>query len=226
MVHTNKFEEPLSQDALSVQCFKCIDLNCTVIACMGFATQPSCASAIGGTPTYVFAQAGLASVGIVVSWSLMSYCGRCILYVWGLGGLIANFITLGVISGSISELPEESFAQAGFVLAWQAVCYVTVGPICNAIITEISSTRINSKNVCLNHIACYIAQSISNIVDPYMLNPTAGNWKHKTGVAWGGCAFLFYCPTVDAVRLPKGLYELGIGKSPIRGWHCEEQTFA
>ena len=68
---------------------------------------------------------------------------------------------------------------------------MTVGPICYAIIGETSSTRLRNKSICLSRIAYYIAQIICNVINPYMLNPTAGNWKGKTGFFWGGCAFVY-----------------------------------
>ncbi|KAL1592463.1 hypothetical protein SLS59_009696 [Nothophoma quercina] len=216
MVHTNELERSMSEDTSYLQCFKGIDLRRTEIACMAFAAQPFCGSAMGGTPTYFFVQAGLsgdisfkmtvgglglASVGTIVSWFIMSYCGRRTLYLWGLGGLTAILMTVGAISAGAGNSSGGNYAQAGLMLAWLAVYYTTVGPICYAIITEVSSTRLRSKSVCLSRIAYYIAQIISNVVNPYMLNPTAGNWKGKTGFMWGGCAFLFFVWTF--FRLPE-----------------------
>ncbi|KAF3036264.1 hypothetical protein E8E11_004880 [Didymella keratinophila] len=45
---------------------------------------------------------------------------------------------------------------------------------------------------------------ISNVVNPYMLNPTAGDWKGKTGFFWGGCAFLFFIWTFFRLAETKG----------------------
>jgi SP family general alpha glucoside:H+ symporter-like MFS transporter len=216
MVHTNELEISLSEDTSYLQCFKGIDLRRTEIACMTFAAQPFCGSAMGGTPTYFFIQAGLpnsvsfkmsigglglASVGTIASWFLMFYCGRRTIYLWGLGGLTAILMTVGAISAGDGNTSQGNYAQAGMMVAWLAVYYLTVGPICYAIITEVSSTRLRSKSVCLSRIAYYIAQIISNVVNPYMLNPTAGNWKGKTGFFWGGCAFLFFIWTF--FRLPE-----------------------
>jgi SP family general alpha glucoside:H+ symporter-like MFS transporter len=87
------------------------------------------------------------------------------------------------------------------ILLWQFVYYLTVGPICYAIIGEISSTRLRNKSVCLSRITYYIAQIICNVVNPYMLNPTAGNWRGKTGFFWGFWAFIFFVWTW--FRLPE-----------------------
>lgn len=87
------------------------------------------------------------------------------------------------------------------VLLWQFVYYVTVGPICYAIISEVSSTCLRNKSVCVSRIVYYIAQIICNVVNPYMLNPTVGNWRGKTGFFWGFWAFVFFVWTW--FRLPE-----------------------
>ncbi|KAJ8118497.1 hypothetical protein OPT61_g536 [Boeremia exigua] len=216
MVHTNKLEKSLSEDTSYLQCFKGIDLRRTEIACMAFAAQPFCGSAMGGTPTYFFVQAGLptsisfkmsigglgiASIGTIASWFLMSYCGHRTLYLWGLGGLTTILLAVGSISAADEQSSEGNYAQAGLMIAWLAVYYLTVGPICYAVISTSSSTRLRSKSVCLSRIAYYIAQIICNVINPYMLNPTAGDWKGKTGFFWGGCAFIFFIWTF--FRLPE-----------------------
>lgn len=87
------------------------------------------------------------------------------------------------------------------MLLWLFVYYMTVGPICYAIIGETSATRLRNKSVCLARIAYYIAQIVCNVVNPYMLNPTAGDWKGKTGFFWGGWALVFFVWTY--FRLPE-----------------------
>ena len=216
MVHTNELEKSLDENTSYFQCFKGIDRRRTEIACMAFAAQPFCGSSMGGTPTYFFVQAGLptsisfqmsigglgmASVGTIVSWFLMSYIGRRALYLWGLGGLTTILLIVGFISVGAGDSVAGNYAQASMMLIWLLVYYLTVGPICYAIIGEVSSTRLRSKSVCLSRIAYYIAQIICNVINPYMLNPTAGNWKGKTGFFWGGCAFVFFLWTF--FRLPE-----------------------
>ncbi|KAF2183540.1 sugar transporter [Zopfia rhizophila CBS 207.26] len=189
MIHTNELEKSVDEGTSYLDCLKGIDLRRTEIACMVFAAQPFCGSAMGGAPTYFFVQAGLptsisfqmsvgglglASVGTIVSWWLMHKFGRRTL---------------------------RNYAQASLMLLWLLVYYLTIGPICYAIIGETSSTRLRNKSVCLSRIAYYLAQIITYVVNPYMLNPTAGNWKGKTGFVWGSCAFGFFLWTW--FRLPE-----------------------
>lgn len=216
MIHTNELEKDIDAGTSYWDCFKGIDCRRTEIVCMAFAAQPFCGSAMGGTPTYFFVQAGLpntisfkmsvgglglASVGTIISWKLLHSFGRRTLYLWGLGGLTAILWIVGIVSAAAKNSVAGNYTQAVMMLLWLLVYYLTVGPICYAIISETSSTRLRNKSVCLSRIAYYIAQIITNVVNPYMLNPTAGDWKGKTGFFWGGFAFLFFIWTF--FRLPE-----------------------
>lgn len=216
MVHTNEIEMSIDQGTSYLDCFRGVDRRRTEIACMAFAAQPFCGSAMGGTPTYFFVQAGLpesisfrmsvgglgiASVGTIVSWYLLSPFGRRTLYLWGLGLLTAILLTVGFISVGAGDSNGSNYAQASLMLVWLGVYYMTVGPVCYAVIAEVSSTRLRNKSICLSRITYYIAQIICNVINPYMLNPTAGDWKGKTGFFWGGCAFVFFIWTF--FRLPE-----------------------
>lgn len=216
MIHTNDLEKDIDAGTSYWDCFKGIDRRRTEIVCMAFAAQPFCGSAMGGTPTYFFVQAGLpnsisfkmsvgglglASVGTVISWKLLHSFGRRTLYLWGLGGLTAILCIVGIVSAAAKDSVAGNYTQAAMMLLWLLVYYLTVGPICYAIISETSSTRLRNKSVCLSRIAYYICQIITNVVNPYMLNPTAGDWKGKTGFFWGGFAFLFFIWTF--FRLPE-----------------------
>lgn len=215
MIHTNEIEKSIDDGTSYLDCFRGIDLRRTEIACMAFAAQPFCGSAMGGTPTYFFLQAGLpesisfrmsvgglgiASVGTILAWFLMRLYGRRTLYLWGLGLLAAILCTVGFCSVG-SDSRGSNYAQAGLMIAWLGVYYTTVGPICYAVITEVSSTRLRNKSVCLSRIAYYIAQIVCNSINPEMLNPTAGNWRGKTGFFWGGSSAVFFLWTF--FRLPE-----------------------
>lgn len=216
MAHTNDLEVDIDAGTSYRDCFRGVNLRRTEIACMAFAAQPFCGSSMAGTPTYFFVQAGLATtisfqmsvgglglacVGTIVSGYLMHAFGRRTLYLWGLGVLTATLVTVGFISVGAADSKSGNYAQASMMLLWLLVYYLTVGPICYAIISETSSTRLRNKSVCLSRIAYYVAQIVCNVVNPYMLNPTAGNWRGKTGFFWGGCALVFFIWTW--FRLPE-----------------------
>lgn len=216
MIHTDEIERSINQGTSYLDCFRGVDRRRTEIACMAFAAQPFCGSAMGGTPTYFFVQAGLpesisfrmsvgglgiASVGTVISWWLLAPFGRRMLYLWGLGLLTVVLMTVGFISVAAGSSPGGNYAQAGMMLVWLGVYYMTVGPVCYAIISEVSSTRLRNKSICISRISYYVAQILCNVINPYMLNPTAGDWRGKTGFFWGGCCFVFFIWTF--FRLPE-----------------------
>ncbi|KAK7409225.1 hypothetical protein QQX98_008601 [Neonectria punicea] len=187
MIHTNEIETSIDRGTSYLGCFRGVDLRRTEIACLAFAAQPFCGSAMGGTPTYFFVQAGLpesisfrmsvgglgiASVGTIVSWYLLNPFGRRTLYLWGLGLLTGVLMAVGFISVGAGNSEGGNYAQASMML--------------------VSSTRLRNKSIYLARIAYYIAQIMCNVINPYMLNPTAGDWRGKTGFCWGGCAFAFF----------------------------------
>lgn len=65
-----------------------------------------------------------------------------------------------------------------------------------------------------------------------MLNPTAGDWKGKTGFFWGGCAFVFFIWTFFRLPETKGrsfeeidlLFAGGVGARDFRSHHINAYT--
>lgn len=55
---------------------------------------------------------------------------------------------------------------------------------------EVSSSRLRSKTIVLARICYYIGQTAYTVIEPYMINPVAWNWKGKTGFFWFGTAIV------------------------------------
>ncbi|KAF1845867.1 sugar transporter [Cucurbitaria berberidis CBS 394.84] len=206
VVHTNRVEDESGTGTTYLDCFKGTNLRRTEIVCFVFIAQNTTGVTIGGTPTYFFVQAGvsaaesfkfatgalgLASVGVLISWYLITRFGRRTLYVWSSLALTILLLIIGVIA-TVSQSPGASFAQAGMVLAWEVIFYSTIGPVCYAIIGEIPAVSVRSKSICLSRIAYYISQIINMVSYPYMINPTEGDWKGKVGYFYAGLAFLTF----------------------------------
>jgi SP family general alpha glucoside:H+ symporter-like MFS transporter len=151
LIHTNSLEKDIDAGTSYWDCFKGIDRRRTEIVCMVFAAQPFCGSAMGGTPTYFFVQAGLptgisfqmsigglglAAVGTIISWWLLHAFGRRTLYIVGLAALTGILVLVGIISAAAGNSAGGNYAQAAMMLVWLLVYYMTVGPICYAIISE------------------------------------------------------------------------------------------
>lgn len=76
-----------------------------------------------------------------------------------------------------------------------------MGPIAYAIIAETSAVRLRGKTVVLARNFYQIVNIIVGVFEPYLINPTAANWKGKTGFFWAGSAFLM--ATWAYFRLPE-----------------------
>ena len=62
-----------------------------------------------------------------------------------------------------------------------------------AVPPEVSLTGLRSKAVVLSRNTYYLAQIVANVIEPYMVNPTAWNWSGKAGFFWCGFALLTLC---------------------------------
>jgi len=72
---------------------------------------------------------GIASVGTIISWFLMSYFGRRTLYLWGLAALSAILFVTGIISAADPNSVPGNYGQASMMIIWLLVYYLTVGPM-------------------------------------------------------------------------------------------------
>lgn len=120
--------------------------------------------AMGGSPAYFFVQAGLpttisfqmsvgglalAVLGTLISWFIMVRFGRRTIYLWGLGMLATILFVVGFINVGAGDSESSYYGQASFMVIWLFVYYTTIGPICYAIIGEVSATRLRNKSVCV-----------------------------------------------------------------------------
>lgn len=165
-----------------------------------FAGQQLGGAVFAYTPTYFFLQAGISTsnaygvaigstgmafVGTCLSWLLLAYFGRRPLYTYGMAGLTASLLVIGICSAA-SKSEGAMWAQVAFVLVWKLIYSLTVGPICYAIISETSAVRLRPQTVVVARNTYAMVQIISSILNPYMLNPTAWNWKGKSAFFWAG----------------------------------------
>lgn len=84
------------------------------------------------------------------------------------------------------------WAQAGFCFLWLLVYSLTVGPIAYAIVSEMSSVRLRPLAVCLAQTAYQVVNVISQVLEPYFMNPTTWNLSGKTGFFWGATALFAF----------------------------------
>lgn len=155
--HTNQIEDETASGTSYLSCFTGVNLRRTGNARMTWAAQIWCGAPLGGTPAYFFTQAGLsastafpmsvgglglARIGTIISWSLIVKVGRRTLYVWGLVALFFCMSITEIVAAAAPSSNASSFTQAGFVVLWLLTYYLTVGPVCYAIVAEISVVRL------------------------------------------------------------------------------------
>ncbi|KAJ5873384.1 uncharacterized protein N7473_013257 [Penicillium subrubescens] len=218
MVHTAKLESEIEGGTTYTECFKGVDLRRTEVCCMAFAGQILSGSSFAYSPVYFFKQAGMnvnrafqlgvgctgvALVGVILSWWLITFIGRRTLYVWGQGTLSMLLFLIGIVSAT-SHTPGALWAQASFCFLWLFVFALTVGPITYAIVSEISSVRLRPLTVSLARTAYQIVNVVSQVLQPYFMNPTAWNASGKTGFFWGTTALLMFIWAFFRLPEPKG----------------------
>nr|QFR37044.1 MFS transporter [Cyberlindnera americana] len=188
--------------AAYLECFKGTDRRRTEIACVAFAGQVLSGSTFAYSPSYFFSQAGLDSSdtyklnlgttgiawsGTVCSWFLLRRFGRRTIYVTGFSILTAALLLIGILACP-TQTSGIKWAQAAITMLWVATYAMTIGPLAFTIVGEMSSTRLRSQSIALARGAYSVVSLVSNIVEPYMINPGEGNLKGKTAFIWLGTA--------------------------------------
>lgn len=206
LVHTARIEVEMEQGVSYWDCFKGIDLRRTEICCVTFAGQVLSGSTFAYSPSYFFTTAGMsptrayqlnlggtaiAFVGTLLSWWLITHVGRRTLYMSGQAVLCGVLYIIGILN-SASKSDGSLWAQAALCIFWLFVYSLTVGPIAYAIISETSSVRLRSLTVSLARTTYQLASIISQVLEPYFMNPTAWNVSGKTGFFWGSTALLMF----------------------------------
>ena len=219
MRHTYEVEKSMGGGDSYLDCFKGVELRRTEIACMSWMIQVFCGSPLFLYSSYFFVQAGLPTskafdvsigqyglgfIATVLAWGLIRICGRRTLYLWGQIGMLILLLIIGSL-GTQPSTSSIAWATASLILVFTFVYDLTVGPVCFSLVPEIPSTRLRTKTVVLARVSYNIAYLIANIIMPKMLNPTAWNWKGKTGFFWAGFCLLCIVWTYFRLPEPKGL---------------------
>jgi SP family general alpha glucoside:H+ symporter-like MFS transporter len=200
MVETNNLEKNMHEGAGYFDCFRGRNLWRTEISCVAWAAQLWCGFVISSYSTYFFELAGLAasdaykmSVGQgglhilfnIISIPVVARVGRRRLYLAGLSWMALMLFLVGFVSLSPPKV-AVGYAQSVLYLLWNCGYELTVGPAAYILVSEVSSTRLRSKTVALSRNAYNLSLLINYFAGPYILNPTEGNWKGKTGFLTGG----------------------------------------
>ena len=184
-------------------CFKGTNWRRTRIAGLTWFFQCFCGSSLMGYSTVFYQQAGLpvsmsftfsiiqyclGIVGTVSSWFLSQKVGRRKIYLTGLSTMSLLMLLVGGLGTSSSK--SAKWGVGTLLLLFTFVYDLSVGPMCYCIVAEMPSSKLRTKTVMLARNTYNVAHIVAGVVTPYMLSPTAWNWKAKTGFFWAGTAFV------------------------------------
>lgn len=218
MSHTNEIEKQISAGTSYWDCFKGIDLRRTEIACMVWMVQTLCGSTFMGYSTYFYQQAGLATtsafdlsmaqyalgmIGTMASWFLMSRIGRRTLYLHGSIALFFLLLIIGLTAiAPASNIPSR-WAIGSMLLLFTFIYDFTVGPVCYALVAEVSSTRLKAKTIVLARNFYNVGGIVVNVLTTYQLTPKPNGWgwSAKSAFFWAGSCAL--CIVWIFFRLPE-----------------------
>lgn len=201
MQMTIKEEQSLSDGITYWDCFKKRNLRRTRVTCMVWLVQSITGSAFMGYSTYFYQQAGLAVsmaftfsviqyvmglIGTLLSWFLSLRFGRFDIY---FGGICIQMVLL-TVTGALGFYDTDgvSWAIGSLLLVFTFIYNLGVGPICYCLVTEIPATQLRNKTVILARNLYNLSGIVQAVITPYMLNPTAWDWRAKTGLFWAGFA--------------------------------------
>lgn len=118
----------------------------------------------------------------------MSRFGRRTIFLSGYAIVTALLLVVGILA-SPEQVSALQWTQCAIVVGWVATYASTIGPLTYTIVSEMSATRLRSQSLALGRNTYNIVSLISNIIQPYLINPGEGNLKGKTGFFWFGTAF-------------------------------------
>lgn len=212
MVHTNELEKEqnVKSEGLKsyLECFKGSNLRRTEISCLAMAGQTLSGTAFAYSPSYFFRQAGLAAsdsyklnlgitaiafCGTLSSWFLINRFGRRPIYVLGYLLLTTNLLIIGILDKPAEDNNNIVWAQAALTMVWVASYALSIGPLAFTVVSEMSATRLRVQTISIARNAYNIAQLISHIVEPYLINPTNADLSGKTAFVWFATAFPTLC---------------------------------
>lgn len=211
---TNEQEKATSAGTTYWDCFKGTDLRRTEVSCLTWACQNLCGAGLMGYSTYFYEQAGLSPsnaftftmiqyvlgfVGTLCAWTLMTRFGRRTLYTGGHAVLMVILLAIGVL-GFVHGTAAQ-WAVGSLLIVFTLAYNCTVGPVCYAIVGEMSSTRLRQKTVVLARITYNLLSLANNAILPLQLNPLAWGWGAKAALYWMGICAL--CLVWCIFRLPE-----------------------
>ncbi|EEH49168.2 uncharacterized protein PADG_05247 [Paracoccidioides brasiliensis Pb18] len=221
IIETDRLEQELEAGTTFRDCFKRSSLRRTQIAIGVYSIQVLAGIYLIGYSNYFFTLAGLPTddafnmgvgflgvgfLGCILSWILLAYFGRRVIYSSGLAGLAVILFIVGILDcvPNYTERPKVIWAQSSMMLLWNFVYDLSVGPVCFVILCECSATKLRGKTIAISTAIQALFGIVMTVAIPYMINPDAGNMRGKLGFFFGGLAVLCFIWTYFCVPETKG----------------------
>lgn len=200
MVETTALERRMTEGATYLDCFRGSNLWRTEIGCCVYIAEVLVGFALTAYASYFFEQAGLSAAnsykltlgqgGLSITSTFLSCFltrnfGRRTIYIGGCAAMATAMFIIGFISLA-PETNNTAAASAAMYMLYFSMYHLTLGPISYAIVAEVSSSRLQSHSVALGRNAYNLFNLLSAGTAPIILNPTADNWKGKSGFLAGG----------------------------------------
>lgn len=216
MIRTVEIEREVGTGKTYLDCFRGDNLRRTEIACAVWSIQTLSGSGFRSYSTYFFTQAGLPATqafsfaigqyalgifGVICSWFIMPQIGRRSLFMNGLALMGLCLFIIGCLSLAPSSNSGAKWGIASLALIYVFFYDTTVGPVTYSLVAEIPATSLRTRTIVLARISYNTFNIASNVITPYMFNPTAWNLKAKSGYVWAGICAL--CLVWIFFRLPE-----------------------
>ena len=127
-------------------------------------------------------------VGNISSWFLCNSVGRRRSFIPGIVVMTIILFLIGILDVVPNYGSSEQWGQAVLTVIYNFFYFMCVGGMVYIIFAEVPSSRLRSRTVGLTIMCTNVLSIIINIIIPYMLNPTDGNWRGKTGFFFGALA--------------------------------------
>ncbi|CAI6096719.1 unnamed protein product [Clonostachys chloroleuca] len=202
--YENRMEKKLTEGVSYLDCFKGTNLKRTEITCCAWLAQIACGASFASNGTYFLQQvgldpaqsfnfslgtSGLALLGTLLAWFILTRVGRRRLYLCGLTSLFLILLTIGFM-GIPAPITGVAWASGVLLMIFVAIYDLTIGPIGYCLVSEIPSSRLRIKTVILARNTYNIASICANFLNPPILNPTAWNLRGKGGFIWASFCLL------------------------------------
>jgi len=194
-----------------MDCFRKINLRRTEIAVGVYSIQVISGIYLVGYATYFFTLAGLPTnrafdmgvgflavgfVGTLLSWVLLLYFGRRVIYNVGLSCLVVLLFIIAFLDcapgyhivNNKSTRPGISWAQSALMLVWNFCYDLSVGPVCFVILCEVSATKVRSKTIAIATAVQAALGIVMTVAIPYLINADQADARGKIGFFFGGLA--------------------------------------